>query len=53
MRAAYRCSILGFDIIVSLVVVEFVLQGVMPLNKLLKAQSIKTYFRQSETARFF
>ena len=37
---SYRCSILGFDIIVSLVVVEFVLQGVMPLNELLQTQSI-------------
>ena len=37
---SYSRSILGFDIIVSLVVVEFVLQGVMPLNELLQTQSI-------------
>ena len=37
---SYRCSILGFDFIISLVVVEFVLQGVMPLNKLLQKQNI-------------
>ena len=35
-----QVSILGFDFIVFLIVVEFVLQGVMPLNKRLETQSI-------------
>ena len=37
---SYRCSILGLDFIVFFVVVEFVLQGFIPLNKRLQTQSI-------------
>ncbi|XP_033762649.1 zinc finger MYM-type protein 1-like [Pecten maximus] len=35
---SYRCSILKFDFIISLVAVEFVIQSILPLNKLLQGK---------------
>jgi len=35
---SYRCCILKFDFVVSLVAVEFVIQGLVPLNKILQGK---------------
>lgn len=35
---SYRCSILKFDFIISLVAVEFIIQGLLPLNNMLQGK---------------